>query len=68
MSHETAHPLAGQTVTVTTRFPLYGQVETTVEFTVEAQIDDRVLYGHTPDGLGHLVHVSEITTTPPETS
>ena len=23
--------------------------------------DDDVVYGHTPDGLGHLVHVSEIT-------
>lgn len=24
-------------------------------------VDDDVLYGKTPDGLGHLVHVSEIT-------
>ena len=23
-------------------------------------LDDEVLYGHGPDGLGHLVHISEI--------
>lgn len=26
--------------------------------------DDEVLYGHTKDGLGHLVHVSEIFVAP----
>lgn len=25
-------------------------------------VDDEVVYGHTEDGLGHLVHVSEIAT------
>jgi hypothetical protein len=28
--------------------------------------DDEVLYGHTPDGLGHLVHISEIAATASE--
>jgi len=29
-------------------------------FSKSVPTDDEVLYGKTPDGLGHLVHVSEI--------
>lgn len=89
----TTTDLAGKTVTVTTKLPLFNQQSTTVEYLVEGSwkeltggswmvangnpacmsyairgglsglpIDDNVLYGHTPDGLGHLVHVSEIKT------
>uniref|UniRef100_A0A6M3L8K2 Uncharacterized protein n=1 Tax=viral metagenome TaxID=1070528 RepID=A0A6M3L8K2_9ZZZZ len=29
---------------------------------VPVPTDDEVLYGHTKDGLGHLIHISEIAT------
>lgn len=93
-THHDRHELAGCTVVVKTRIPLFGtwnNSDAAVPFLVEdwwdrvsggswmtatgnlacrhyaarggivaLPIDDEVVYGHTADGLGHLVHVTEI--------
>lgn len=93
-THANPHELAGTTVPVRTRVPLFRQnnnANATVPLLVEdwwdrvtgrswmdevgspaclsyairsgalsLPLDNEVVYGHTADGLGHLVHASEI--------
>ncbi|WAL67089.1 hypothetical protein ORV05_04695 [Amycolatopsis cynarae] len=53
MAHKDAHELAGQTVTVTTQLPLFGESDTTVKFVVEDWWD-RVSGGSWMDATGNL--------------
>ena len=66
--HTGKHELAGQTVKIKRevthlQFPNFGGSEFVIyamRAAGKVPVDDEVVYGHTKDNLGHLVHVSEI--------